>query len=129
MLNPMIHQNSPCIICRQKSDTYSLDVLRRIEGYVYQYKITPDEDTKHNFLWGIHSHCKYGITCHYLERTDRTAMHLADKLTPYLVSVAKGDDERAYHDIYNLCRGIFPAVCRDLEKIRGMERRNLKDAL
>lgn len=113
--------NAMCMTCHKKNNTSHIHKLQQIEQLV-RHKIRKDDCVNYHhihFMWGIHSHCPYGIHCTNLEHNDGTANRIARELEPYLVTIAISDDARLYHEILQLLRGEFSSVYRLVEDIHN----------
>ena len=116
------HANSPCFICHNKNgDTMMKSKLENMLERCEHLNITPSKEHI-RFNWGIHSHCRYGIHCDSLHRFDIECNRIAERLTPYLITIAKESAhdmqmKAEYHEMYEKCRGDFPAVCHALERL------------
>ncbi len=120
---PYLMNGSPCYVCHNKGDHMIELRLRQMEETCQMAGISKSE-SRHNYMWGIHSHCRYGLSCSDLEQFDRECETLARNVEPYITGLAEAyaKDEKyatAYHEVLDLCRGYFPAVYRQLEMIHG----------
>ena len=121
-MNRMI-LTSPCAICNNKGDCMMKNHLQSLEQICDNF--TPKEpvdDSRHNLMWGIHSHCRYGLTCHDLSQFDRECQQIADSIESKLIAIAKEHDN-SYYEILRLLQGYFPSVYRSLEEIYNRNRK------
>ncbi len=107
MRNPL----APCAICHRNGLLkQKLLSLKAICG-------TSQGDI-HQLTWHISSKCRYGLWCDELKQYDNECFRIARGITPALVRIAKTHDKR-YQECYELCRGDFPTVCRQLEVLHS----------
>ena len=113
-----------CMACHKKHDTAQLDKLHRMRYETTHKQIAASNERHHSFMWGIYSHCPYGIACSDLNRTDSQANQIARELEPYLITIAQNDDETLYHQMLQYLRGDFPSVYHTLERIHNTKKEN-----
>ena len=108
---------SPCVVCHIPCDTMKRETLRRLEELCHDAT-----DDRHgircSFLWGLHSRCRYGLTCTKLQQFDSECRLTAGRIERKIVDAVFRSDV-TYFKMYKLCRGYFPQVCDELERIRA----------
>ena len=105
---------SPCVICHDHGDQSKKNKLMRMEQLV---RDLPEDDTiRYPLMWGIHSHCRYGIHCSRLSSFDTECGNITRRIERKVITAAL-KDEAIYHQILELCRGDFATVYRNLEDI------------
>ena len=122
----MFNRHPICMMCHEKNDTKYLHKLNHLERLLHN-AIHSKDLVKYryiNFMWGIHSHCRYGIHCPTLSNNDSKANRIANDLEAYIVTAALSDDKQLYHDILQLLRGEFPSVYRLVEDIHNGRYKN-----
>lgn len=110
--------NTPCMVCKQKNDTYlyyQLDSLYRD----LRNTIQPVE-SRERFNWYNNIKCKYGLQCNDLNMYNNKLNRLCEELTPYLVAVAQSNESNRT-ELLQRClrvlRGNYPNVYRQLEQM------------
>ncbi|ADL35994.1 hypothetical protein bpr_II054 (plasmid) [Butyrivibrio proteoclasticus B316] len=116
---------SPCFICHNKGDQMKLMKLQRLK------EMCEDSDAEkcdirkshiNSFTWGIHSHCRFGLSCPELESFDSSCRRIAEDIEERLIQIAMCGSDKEYHDIHDMLRGDFSAVCHAMDIIRHTSR-------
>lgn len=106
-----------CMICHTKNNTSKLNKLKQIKHVIDMAHVQPTEDRFHPFMWDVDIRCDYGISCSKLNSTNHTAQHLAYDIGKYLITIAKNDDAKLYHQILQYLRGDFSTVYIQFERL------------
>ena len=110
--------NSPCMVCSQKSNTLKLHQLQRLLNELQGIVKEDLREYNYRFNWHNHTNCRYGLHCNDLSQYDRRCDSICEELSPFIEYVCKTNNEELYHRIYNICRGDYPQVCRDMEMLK-----------
>ena len=104
-----------CMIChKQNNMVYK---LRQIENFLISHGITPNSEYRHEFVWGHHDHCQYGIVCNKIQQYNIENDVLATKLEPYIITAARSGDQNIIHGLLSLLQGDYPAVYHLVERL------------
>lgn len=115
--------NSPCMVCHDKGDWQKKTKLQRME--LLCSSLSESAEIRHSPDMGlrVHSRCRYGLSCTALTSFDNECNLMARQLSGKLVAAAVSEDDSVYHELFELCRGDFPACYRELEFIHNKFRK------
>lgn len=111
---------TPCMICHDKHNFAALDQLRRIERFCGSIEVK-DEHMENGkslgFEMDIHIHCRYGLQCPHQNTKAMEAKGIARRISPVLITIARGKDDGLFYELLQLLRGYFPYAYRKCEQI------------
>lgn len=110
---------TPCMICRQKTDTLKLLKLQRLYNQLRSLNVD-ESQSSYQFSWNNYSRCRYGLSCNELRQYDQKCNSICRQLNPYIEAVASDpDNKRDYITILDCCRGDYPQVYHEVERLRA----------
>ena len=117
-MNMFQQYGAPCIVCRKANNNHLEMKLRRLAELCNRYEGETERNAGRQLNWHINTRCQYGMPCEKLRRNDQRCEQIAFELAPKLVAIAKTHSP-LYFECYQLCRGDFPTVCRQLEQLHA----------
>ena len=107
--------NNLCRVCRETKPDQILNQLRCIQSLLRN--VEPTSNHRYRFNWNYNFKCKYSLPCNKFSSTERNIKNIINDIEDKLVTIAKDEDGKIYHNVLSLIRGYFPSVYTELEKI------------
>lgn len=132
MNRPYMNSGSPCWACHAQTDYYLLNKLNEMERITESVRARCEinaqvRPNRAGLSWSVNKRCHYGMECPEIKRFNLICNSIVARISPFVAFIAgHADDDGclmdAYNEILSLCRGDFPSVCTQMERMREEER-------
>ena len=128
MNRPYMNSGSPCWACHAQTDYYLLNKLNEMERITESVRARCEINGKYNIFYitdkPYHKEFSYSPE---IKRFNLICNSIVARISPFVAFIAgHADDDGclmdAYNEILSLCRGDFPSVCTQMERMREEER-------
>lgn len=107
----MIDLRNVCRTCSERSNTTSIEVLRRVEHMLMDVKPEHTKTRLHLDFTTIRK-CPYSMgSCNYLRQAANKQARIADDITPKIQYLIEIEDVKRLNHIMDILCGTYPSAC------------------